>query len=219
MSAAQRLPFTPAEHRLIARLDTPAKVQAWLNVLPYNAETEKETLRGFREVVRHRTAHCLEAALFAAAVLEQHGFPPLLLELGSADGLDHVLFLYRRNGKWGSIARSRDPGLHGRKPKFATLRALALSYFDAYVDDTGSLTGFARGDLRELGAFDWRFSTRSVWAVERYLLALKQTRIPRRPAYVKALRVRYQDYKKRTGKKPLYYKGRENWLPIPPGFR
>ncbi len=210
--------FTPAERRLIARLKTPAQVQAWLNALPYNTEKNGETLRGFRQVVRLRTAHCLEAALFAAAVLEQHGYPPLLLELGSADGLDHVLFLYRRNNKWGSVARSRDPGLHGRKPVFASLRSLALSYFDAYVDDTGSLTGFARGDLRDLGAFDWRFSKHSVWKVERYLLALKQTKIPRRPERVKALRKRYQAYRKRTGRKPLYYAGRKAWLPIPKGF-
>lgn len=213
------MPFTPAERRLIARLRTPAQVQAWLNKLPYNAEISGETIRSFRQVMRHRTAHCLEAALFAATVLEQHGYPPLLLELGSADGLDHVLFLYRRNGKWGSVAQSRDPALHGRKAMFRTLRSLALSYFDGYVDDTGSLTGFAPGDLRDLGDFDWRFAKSNVWKVERYLLALKQTKIPRRPERVKALRKKYQAYRKRTGRKPIYYSGRETWLPIPKGFR
>src|SRR6185312_8572155 len=62
--------FTPAERRLILGLRTPAKVQRWLNRLPYNGERHGETLRSFRQVVRHRTAHCLEAALFAACALE-----------------------------------------------------------------------------------------------------------------------------------------------------
>ena len=68
-----------------------------------------------------QTAHCLEGALFAAVVLEQHGYPPLVLSFESIDELDHVIFVYRgADGRWGSVARSRDPGLHGRRPAFAT---------------------------------------------------------------------------------------------------
>ncbi|HEX2309311.1 MAG TPA: hypothetical protein VHH91_01225, partial [Vicinamibacterales bacterium] len=121
--AAPRAPWVDApphdaligrERRLINRLRTPAAVQAFLNALPYNTEREGETLRSFRGVVRTGTAHCLEAALFAAVVLEQHGYPPLVLSFESIDALDHVIFVYRQNGRWGSVARSRDPGLHGR---------------------------------------------------------------------------------------------------------
>ncbi len=132
--------FTPAEKRLIARLSTPVAVQRYLNALPYNTEPPpgRATLRSFRGVVRHHTAHCLEAALFAATVLEQHGYPPLVISFESIDELDHVIFAYQSRtrspassvsarGSWGSVARSRDPGLHGRKPVFATPRALALS--------------------------------------------------------------------------------------------
>ena len=212
--------FTAAERRLIRRLDTPEKVQAWLNALSYNAETDGGTLRGFREVVRRRTAHCLEAALFAATVLEQHGLPPLTLELGSIDGLDHVIFIYRRNGCWGAVARSRDPGLHGRKPAFRTLRALAMSYFEPYVDYTGVLTGFAPVDLRGLGRYDWRFASRNMWAVERFLLAAPQTPIKSSAARVRELRQRYAAYRAaHHDRKPLYYKGRNTWLPIPQVFR
>jgi hypothetical protein len=50
-----RLPFTKAERALIARLDTPAKVQRWLNALTYNTEKAGETQRSFRPVVRSRT--------------------------------------------------------------------------------------------------------------------------------------------------------------------
>jgi len=212
--------FTPAERRLIRRLRTPAQVQAWLNALPYNDEKKGGTLRGFREVVERRTAHCLEAALFAAAVLEQHGYPPLTLELGSIDGLDHVIFVYRRNGRWGSVGRSRDPGLHGRKAVFATLRALAMSYVEPYVDYTGALTGYAFVDLRGVGDVDWRFEHRNVWAVERYLLAAKQISLPYSDVRVRKLRAWYTAYRKaHDDRKPLAYKGRETWLPLPKQYR
>src|SRR6266496_6280978 len=144
--------FTPRERRLIARLQTPLAVQRHLNRLPYNNEPGgRATLRTFRGVVRHGCAHCLEAALFAAVVLEQHRHPPLVLSFESSDRLDHVVFVYRHRGRWGSIARSRDPGLHGRLPVFATPRALALSYVDPYVDFTGRIIGYAVIDLRVLG--------------------------------------------------------------------
>ncbi len=108
--------------------------------------------------------------MFAAVALEQHGYPPLVLSFESIDHLDHVLFVYQQDGKWGSVARSRDPGLHGRKPVFATPRALAVSYVDAYVDFTGGVSGYAVADMREMGDYDWRFSRRYVWPAEQFLL-------------------------------------------------
>src|SRR5919201_4567348 len=157
--------FTAAERRVIRGLRTPNAVQHFLNELPYNTEPPPggPTLRSFRSVIRHQTAHCLEAALSAAVILEQHGYPPLVLSFESIDELDHVLFVYRHRGRWGSIGRSRDPGLHGRKPVFATARALALSYVDPYVDDTGAITGYAVADMRALAPYDWRLSDRNVW--------------------------------------------------------
>ena len=99
--------FTARERRLIARLRTPAAVQQYLNVLPYNQEPHgRATLRSFRGVVREGSAHCLEAALFAAVVLEAHGYPPLVISFESIDELDHVIFVYQQRGKWGSIAWS-----------------------------------------------------------------------------------------------------------------
>ena len=212
------LPFTPAERRLIVRLRTPAQVQAFLNRLPYNTEPGGDTLRGFRGVVRRRRAHCLEAALFAACVLEQHGYPPLLIGLESADGLDHVIFAYRRNGRWGSVARSRDPGLHGRKPVFATPRALAESYFDPYIDATGLITGYSLVHLAVMGSYDWRLSRRNVWAVERMLLDLPHRPIRRSRRRAARLRAAYRAYLKAYGAKPLGYLGRKTWSPIPRAF-
>lgn len=180
------------------RLRTPLDVQRHLNALAYNTEPPpgRATLRSFRGVVRHRTAHCLEAALSAAVILEQHGYPPLVLSFESIDHLDHVIFVYRLNGRWGSVARSRDPGLHGRKAVFATPRALALSYVDPYVDYTGGVTGYAVADLRTLGDYDWRLSTRNVWKVERMLLDYPHRSIRSSKEHIDRLRRRYVEYRK-----------------------
>jgi hypothetical protein len=216
--ASPGLPFTPAERRLVRRLRTPAAVQAFLNALPYNTEPPPHpaTLRSFRGVVRTGTAHCLEAALSAAVILEQHGYPPLVMSLESIDELDHVIFVYRRQGRWGSVARSRDPGLHGRKAVFATPRALALSYVDPYVDFTGGVTGYTVVDLRHLlGDYDWRLSEKNVWKVERVLLDAPHRPIVSSDARIDALRRRYVKFRKAHGKKPLYYRNRDRWTPIP----
>jgi hypothetical protein len=210
--------FTLVERRLIRRLRTPDRVQRYLNRLPYNIEPRGDTLRSFRQVVRRGTAHCLEAALFAACVLEQHGYPPLVMTFESVDGLDHVIFIYCKRGRWGSVARSRDPGLHGRKPVFRSLRALTMSYFDAYIDPTGCIEGFAPFDLRKLKRYDWRFSGKNMWAVERALIDIPHDRVkvPRRR--VTRMRARYLAYREKYGKKPLFYRGRRRWTPIPKEF-
>lgn len=224
--------FTRAERRLIARLDTPARVQRYLNSLPYNTEPPpgRATLRSFRGVVRHHTAHCLEAALFAATVLEQHGYPPLVLSFESIDELDHVIFVYQKlpaarrqlpagSARWGSVARSRDPGLHGRKPVFKTPRALAASYLDTYVDLTGRIKAFAVVDLRVMGDYDWRLSQRNVWKVEQMLLNTRHQPLVMPDARYRKLLARYQAFKEQhPDRKPLFYEGRRHWTPIPAEF-
>jgi hypothetical protein len=210
----ERRAFSDKEWGIICRHRTPYQVQQFLNALPYNHERGKETLRSFRGVVRHGSAHCLEAALSAAVILEQHGYPALLLDLASQDGLDHVLFLYRKNGRWGTVARSRDPGLHGRKPVFDRLGDLVESYVDPYVDFSGRIVGFGVCDLTDLGSYDWRLSERNVWRVERFLIDM-----PHRPFRVSNQRYRtwyerYLAFKKRyPDRKPLYYPNRRCWTP------
>ena len=213
--------FTSTERRLIERLRTPDAVQAWLNALPYNTEPPPKgaTQRSFRGVVRTGTAHCMEAALAATVILEQHGFPPRVLSFESIDELDHVIFVYQRRGRWGSVARSRDPGLHGRKPVFATPRALALSYVEPYVDFTGRITGYAVVDLRIMGAYDWRLSEHNVWKVERMLLEYPHRPIRSSDRRIDRLRRKYFQYRRENpGKKPVYYRDRSRWSELPREF-
>jgi len=218
-SAPPLTAFTAAERRLVRRLRTPDAVQQWLNRLPYNTEPPpaRATLRSFRGVVRRGTAHCLEAALAAAVILEQHGYPPLVLSFESIDELDHVLFVYRDRGRWGSVARSRDPGLHGRRPVFRTARDLALSYVEPYIDFTGRITGYTVVDLRDLlGDYDWRLSESNVWKAERALLDAPHRPIRSSDERIDRLRKRYVAFRQAHGKKPLYY-DRRTWTDLPRG--
>ena len=212
--------FTAAERRVVDRHRTPEAVQAFLNGLPYNTEPPPggATLRSFRGVIREGRAHCLEAALSAAVILEQHGYPPLVLSFESSDELDHVIFVYRRRGRWGSVARSRDPGLHGRRPVFATARALALSYVDPYVDYSGRITGYTVVDLRDLlPDYDWRLSENNVWKAERVLLDAPHRPIRTPNARIRRLRRWYRNFREEHGRKPSRdeYAGSHTWSELP----
>ena len=205
--------FTSAEWKLVQRLNTPAKVQRFFSEMPYNWETEGGTMRSFREVVKKHEAHCLEAAVSAAVILEQHGYPPLLLDLESVDLLDHVIFVFNLNGRWGSIARSRDIGLHGRKPVFRSLRDLAWSYFDTYVDFTGRLKGYGLTSLYDLGSYDWRFSRRKMTKIEDHLRAIPHKPLHSSEKRYQKLLTRYRRYKQRhPNRSPAYYDSRSTWM-------
>ena len=201
------------ERRLIARLNGPERVQHFVDRLPYNWEPDGETLRSVRSSLAAKTAHCLEAALIACALLEPHGYPPLLLDLESVDKLDHVLFVFQRAGRWGAVARSRDPGLHGRKAVFATLRALVASYELPYIDATGRICGYGVLDLREVRRCDWRFSPRNVWAIERALIDNRHHRVRMPEATYRRWLARYLRFcEQHPGARPVYYPQRSTWL-------
>lgn len=205
--------LTAAEWKLVQRLNTPAKVQRFFSLMPYNWERDGGTTRSFREVVRRNEVHCLEAAVGAAVILEQHGYPPLLLDLESQDLLDHVIFVFQEKGLWGSIARSRDIGLHGRRPVFRSLRDLAWSYFEPYVDFTGRLKGYGLTSLYELGNYDWRFSPRKMTKIEDHLRAIPHKRLHSSDKRYKKLLARYHKYKKRyPDRSPSYYDSRPSWM-------
>lgn len=205
--------FTAAEWRLVQRYRTPLQVQRFLLTIPYNREPEGATCFSFRRVLRECRAHCLEGALVAATILEQHGYPPLLVSIESQDYLDHVLFLFRQRGKYGAVARSRDVALHGRKPVYRTVRDLVMSYFDPYIDGSGRITGYAVASLYELGDYDWRFSTRNVMKVERHLQEIPHKSIRGSEARVQRALRRYQAFhRQHPDRSPDYFPTRPLWL-------
>lgn len=212
-SPPPREAFTLKEREVIGRCRTPRQVQAFLRSLPYNWERNGETLRTLRGVVRHWSAHCLEGALAAAAVMEQHGYPPLLLDIESQDKLDHVLFLFRHRGGWGTVARSRDAGLHGRRPVFRTVRDLVMSYVDPYVDNTARIQAYGVADLRTLVRVDWRLSEKNVWSVERALIELPHRPIRTSDRRHHTILRRFRAFRERDPHGPAtFYAGKETWM-------
>jgi len=207
---------------------TPQQVQRFIDSLHYNREKPKETCRSFRSVIAKRAAHCLEAAITAATILEQYGYPPLLLSLESADQLDHILYLFKQKGRWGAIGRSREAGLHGRKPVFRSVRALMLSYVEPYVDYTGRVTGYGVGNLYAVDNCDWRLSPKNVWKVEKYLIKMPHKKYRMAKRRHQQVLQRYKAFRAAHPKAPVnYYDSRPTWMgrtdvpsdPVPKKFR
>ncbi len=130
--------LSPAERQQIKRLTTPAKIQAFLDDIPYSTE---ERYRSPLTVLRERAGHCFDGALFAAALLRRLGHAPRILDLlpNTRDD-DHVLALFQRDGHWGALAKSNFAGLRYREPVYRTLRELVLSYFEQYYNIAGEKT-------------------------------------------------------------------------------
>ena len=205
--------FTSHEWKIIKKHRTPAQVQRFLRELPYNIEIGGNTCSSFRGVLIKNRAHCLEGAIVAATILEQHGYPPNVVSIESQDKLDHVLFLFKKDGRYGSVARSRDVGLQGRKPVFRSVRDLVMSYFDAYIDLTGRITGYASASLYELGNYDWRFSMRNVWKVERFLQEIPHTEIRSSDARYERVRRRYLKFHEEfPNRSPDYFSNKDLWV-------
>lgn len=165
---------------LAKKLKTPHDVQRFLRKFEYNREENGDTLRSALSALKSKKAHCLEAAFLAAAIMEIKGYPPLVLSLESKDGLDHVIYIFKSRGKWGSIARSRDDGLHGRAPVFRSLRDLAFSYFDPYIDRDGRITGYQEVNLNEMSGIKpeaWCTGKKPGWPIEKYLIDLKHRKL------------------------------------------
>lgn len=201
---------TPSIRSLIQRLQTPLAVQSWINSLAYN---KAETMRTIRGVVKYHKAHCLEASLAAATILEYHDWPPIILDLDSADNLGHTLFLHRHHGKFGTVGMSRDIGLSGRRPVYKTIRALVQSYAAPYIDRRALITGYAIFDLRRLKSRTWRTSNKNVWSVEQALLNLRHHKLPLSNTYIRRWRQAYLAFKKKNPTiQPTIYRHRKHWL-------
>src|SRR2546423_12092004 len=114
------------------RLDTPSKIQQFLDGITYNLESYGDTFRSPRRVLRDRTANCIEGAVLAAAALRVQGDPPLIMDLTAVRDADHVIAVFRRRGLWGAIRPRKLTGLRYREPVYRTLRELATSYFGHY---------------------------------------------------------------------------------------
>jgi hypothetical protein len=153
------LGLTRGEFATLRRLDSPEKIQHFLNAIPTNHEVDGETILSVREVLRQRRAHCIEAALLAACALWIHGERPLVMHMDcDTSDYPHVLALFRRGRCWGAISKANGVALRYRDPVYRNLRELAMSYFHEYFDKRGRKTL-----RRHSGAFDLRRIDSKLW--------------------------------------------------------
>ena len=114
---ALRALLTPAEQRVFARLDTPQKIQTFLDRLPANYELDGDTAMSPRRMLQTRIAHCAEGALFAAAVLSFHGKRAWLMDIQALPSdQDHIVALFKERGLWGAISKTNHAILRWRDP-------------------------------------------------------------------------------------------------------
>jgi hypothetical protein len=158
-------------------LNSPKKIQDFLNGLEINFEEKGETVYSPRMVLKCKKAHCMEGAMFAAAALEFYGHKPWVMDLRSVDGdYDHVVCVFKKFGCYGAISKTNHAVLRYREPVYKTLRELALSYFHEYFTDEGKKTLREYSDLCDLRVFDdleWRTTPKNLFKIPKDLDKIK----------------------------------------------
>ena len=174
--------LTETERQFIGTLTSPAKIQAFLDELPYSKEL---IYRCPLRVLRERVAHCFDGALFGAAMLRFLGYPPLILEmLPNERDDDHLLALYRCDGHWGAVSKSNFVGLRFRDPVYRTLRELVMSYFDQFynVDREKTLRGYTLPlSLKRFDSLDWMSKDDCLETIAQRLDRIRKVRVLTQP--------------------------------------
>ena len=168
--------FTKKEIALIKKLNTPAKVQDFLNSLKFNFEKNGETLKSPLMVLRKGNAHCEEGAILGAYILSFHGYKPLLLHLeANKQDFDHVIAPFRKDGLWGALSKTNHAVLRYREPVYKNIRELAMSYFHEYFLDTGVKTLRRYSAPLNLNIFEkgWETSPENLWGIDEELDKIK----------------------------------------------
>lgn len=160
-----KLGLSSSNARLLARLDTPHKIQDFIDALPTNHELEGETCLSAEGGLRLGAVHCIEGAFIAASALWIHGHPPLLMDMKAKGDDDHVIAVFRHGKHWGAISKSNHVWLRWRDPVYRNLRELAMSYFHEYVNaDKKTLRSYSKPfDLRKYSPSIWVSGTESCW--------------------------------------------------------
>ena len=187
--------------RVLRKLDTPRKIQDFLDKIPINTEDAGDTSSTPVVTLRRNTAHCMEGALLAACALAMHGKPPLLLDLKTtSDDIDHVVALFRKHGYWGGISKTNHSVLRYREPLYRDVRELAMSYFHEYTLDSGKKTLRSYSQPFDLRTWkgDWMTSDEDQWELQTALDSSPHVRLLNR-AQIAGLR-RADEIERRAGK-------------------
>lgn len=161
---------------MIKKLNTPAKIQDFLNQIPFNFEPDGETLKSPLFTLRDNRAHCFEGALLGAYILSRQGFKPLVLHLqATKEDFDHVVAPFKQDGFWGAISKTNHAVLRYREPVYRDIRELAMSYFHEYFLDTGKKTMRRYSEPMNLNDFesDWPTHRSDLWGIDQELDKVK----------------------------------------------
>jgi hypothetical protein len=182
--------FTTKEKDLIKKLNTPAKIQDFLNSLKFNFERGGETLKSPISALRANRAHCMEGALLGAYILSQHGFKPYIMCLKAVQGdYDHVIAPFKIGGLWGALSKTNHSVLRYREPVYKSIRELVMSYFHEYFLNSGMKTLRKYSELLDLNTFqdDWPTLEGDLWGIDEELDKIKYFDIVPK-SYIKKLR-------------------------------
>ncbi len=143
------------EWKTLKQLNTPKKIQDFINAMPFNFEKGAETYMSAGRSLRAGKAHCFEGALVAAAALWIAGERPLLLDLNAdpKEDDDHVVVVFKREGFLGAISKTNHSVLRYREPVYRDVRELAMSYFHEYFLEDGIKTMRSFSKLFDLSKF------------------------------------------------------------------
>jgi len=156
------------EKKIYKKLNTPQKIQDFLETLPINFERKGDTLFSPRTVLMKKTAHCLEGAIFAAAVLLYHGQKAIIMDLQPGPKDDgHAVALYKKGNRWGAISKTNHAVLRFRDPVYLSPRELAMSYFHEYFLDSGikTLRTYTVLNLKKIKQ-NWITDTKDLWYID-----------------------------------------------------
>ena len=168
--------FSKKEITLVQKLNTPAKVQDFLNGLEFNFEENGETLKSPILTLRARKAHCIEGAILGAYILSLHGFQPLVLHLeATKSDFDHIIAPFKIGGLWGALSKTNHAVLRYREPVYKNIRELVMSYFHEYFLDNGVKTLRRYSKPLNLNVFEkgWESEDGNLWGIDEELDKIK----------------------------------------------
>lgn len=161
--------FTKKEISILKKLNTPEKLQDFVNAIPFNHELSGPTAKSPARVLREGSAHCLEAAILAAYVFSLHGQKPLLLHLQTTpNDFEHVVVPFKKGKFWGAISKTNHSVLRYRDPVYKNIRELVMSYFHEYTTNDGQKTLRKYSEVLDLRAFGtgWETEEQDLWGID-----------------------------------------------------
>lgn len=169
--------ISPIEYKILKKLNSPIKIQDFLDKMSINFEPNGDTCMSPMSVIKENTCHCIEGAVLAALAMRIHGQPPLLLDLtANKNDFDHVVAIFKRHGKWGAISKTNHVALRYREPIYNSIRELVMSYFHEYVDDLGrkNLRSYSLPvNLKRFDKLGWVNTKEEVFYIPEYLVEVK----------------------------------------------